>query len=334
MGLTARPAMKRRRFLHSATQAMTAATLAPALSGAAEDTRALIIDTHLHLWDPALIQPPWLKSAARIAGRHHLEEYAQATQGLNIKGVYMEVDVAAADLDAEARHVIGLCEDPATPTVAATIGGRPDAPGFSNYVKRHAASGRVRGVRQVLHGGSTPAGHCLGEAFVAGITFLGKEGLHFDLCLRPGELRDGVALAGRCPGTRFVVDHCGNADVKAFHPSLAPGVARDHEADDWRRAMEALAAQPNVICKISGIIARLPEGAPVESLAPIVNHCLDTFGPDRVVFGGDWPVCLFGGTLRAWVDGLAAIISSRPEAERAALWSGNALRFYRLEGLV
>lgn len=328
------PPMKRRRFLLLHTSAMTAAALAPSISAAAEDPRALIIDTHQHLWDPALINPPWLKSAPQIGGKHHLAEYAEATKDLNVRAVYMEVDVAEADLDAEARHVIGLCEDKTTHTLAATLGGRPDAASFADYVARHAASGKMRGVRQVLHGASTKPGHCLKEEFVAGIRLLGEKGLHFDLCMRPKELRDGVALAKRCPETRFVIDHCGNADVKAFHPRLASGSAPEHEVDDWKSAMEELATLPNTMCKISGIIARLPAGAAVETLAPIVNHCLDTFGPERVVFGGDWPVCLLGGTFRQWVDGLTEMLSQRPMNEQRALWSGNAVKFYRLEGLV
>ncbi len=93
----------------------------------------------------------------------------------------------------------------------------------------------------------------------------------------------------------------------------------------------ALASCDNVICKISGVIASAPQGiSPAESLAPIVNHCLDEFGPDRVVFGGDWPVCLLGGTFREWVTALRTIISQRPQADQEKLWSGNARRHYSL----
>lgn len=312
--------MKRRRFLQTA---LTSA-VAPAMAAEVSAVMPTIIDTHQHLWNPARINPPWLQSAPeKIRSRHDLPEYAAATAGLKITAIYMEIDVAEADLDREAAEVIALCKDKSTGTVAATIGGRPDAPGFADYVKRHASSGKVRGVRQVLHGEGTPAGHCLRPEFVAGIRFLGEQGLHFDLCMRPQELMDGVALAKQCPGTRFVIDHCGNGDVTA--PAK--------ELNDWKRAMEALAAQPNTICKISGIIARLPEGTGTEALAPIVNHCLDRFGPDRVVFGGDWPVCLLGRPLRVWVDGLAEIIAHRPAADQIALWSGNARRFYQLEGI-
>ncbi|MGB3121180.1 MAG: amidohydrolase family protein [Verrucomicrobiales bacterium] len=322
--------MKRRSFLQSSSRAMIAAAAVPHLSAGAESRRK-IVDTHQHLWDPDRINPPWLQTAPEIIrSRHHLKEYQAATAGYDVSAVYMEIDVAPADLDREAAEVIALCRDPSVPTLAATIGGRPDAADFPAYVERHSASGFVRGVRQVLHGPSTPTGHCLRPEFIKGVRYLGSKGLHFDLCLRPGELLDGAKLASECPETRFVVDHCGNADVKAFHPALQVGEKPEHSVDHWKSGIDALAGKANTICKISGIIARLPEKAAPGLLAPIVNHCLDAFGPERVVFGGDWPVCLLGGTWRQWVEGLAEIIQTRPEAEREALWRGNALKFYKL----
>ena len=94
--------------------------------------------------------------------------------------------------------------------------------------------------------------------------------------------------------------------------------------------MEAFATRPNVICKISGIIANLPQGGDASDLAPVVNHCLDTFGPERVVYGGDWPVCLLGAPLKRWVEFLAQIIATRPAADQQKLWAENALKFYAL----
>ena len=82
---------------------------------------------------------------------------------------------------------------------------------------------------------------------------------------------------------------------------------------------------------LSGIVAFVPPGQwHAEDLAPVVNHCLDAFGPDRVFFGGDWPVCLLGSPVRGWVDALKQIVSSRPEHEQRKLWSGNAIKFYNL----
>jgi predicted TIM-barrel fold metal-dependent hydrolase len=94
--------------------------------------------------------------------------------------------------------------------------------------------------------------------------------------------------------------------------------------------MDALARRPNLICKISGIVARAPEKWGPEHLAPIVNHCLDAFGPDRVVFGGDWPVCLVRCPLMQWVDALEQITASRPAVDRRKLWSENARKYYAL----
>ena len=150
----------------------------------------------------------------------------------------------------------------------------------------------------------------------------------FDLCVPPGALLDGAKLAERCPDTRFVVDHCGNADCKAFRPGEAKP---SHSPGLWRKGMDALAKQTNAICKISGIVARAPKQSWMAAeLAPIVNHCLDEFGPDRVMFGSDWPVCTRVASLREWVAALKEIIRDRPQSEQRKLLHDNAVRFYGL----
>ena len=216
------------------------------------------------------------------------------------------------------------------PTVAAVIGCRPEADAFVGYVARFHDTPEVKGMRRILHVNATPPGFCLADRFVKSMRLLGERGLSFDLCMRPKELLDGARLAELCPDTRFIVDHCGNASPQAFRASAAGGPP-GHTVDEWQAGIDRLAARPNVIIKISGIIARLPPGGDAGDLAPIVNACLSTFGPDRVVFGGDWPVCLLGGSLRTWIDMLGEIISNRPAAERTKLWSANAARHYGLK---
>ena len=156
----------------------------------------------------------------------------------------------------------------------------------------------------MLHVPAAEPGHCLQERFVRDVQYLGEIGMSFDLCLRPSELGDAVGLVDQCPGTRFIVDHCGNAD-----PQIVSGAAEhdpanpfSHTKEQWQGDMAALGEREHVVCKISGIIARAPAGWNADTLAPAVNHCLDSFGPDRVVFGGDWPVCNFGASLgRGWL---------------------------------
>lgn len=283
-----------------------------------------LVDTHQHLWDLDRFTLPWLKRGGEIGRNFLLKDYNEACAGTLIqKAVYMEVDVAEEQKTAEADFVISVCEDPRSLTKGAVIGGLPASPGFKNYVDRYQGVRWIKGVRQVLNGAKP--GTCLGEDFVRGIRLLGERGLCFDLCLPPDQLEDAATLAERCPETRFVLDHCGNADPKAFPPGAKT------PPDAWRRGIDRLAARPNVIGKISGIVARAPKGPWEPSLlAPPINHCLDAFGPDRVVFGSDWPVCLLGASLFRWVEALRVVVAPRPVEQQRKLFHENAVRFYSL----
>lgn len=294
-----------------------------------------IIDTHQHLWDLDKFRLPWLAEAAALKRSYVTQDYLREVEGLGVvKAVYMEVDVAPEQQVAEAEHILSLTKRRENLTVGAVISGRPASPQFRDYISRYRDNPAIKGVRQVLHGESTPPGTCLTPEYVAGIRLLGEFGKSFDLCMRPKELGDGVKLADACPDTRFIVDHCGNADPKAFPAGRKRAVAGEnpnHEVAPWQRDMEALAKRKNVICKISGVIAQARKGNwGADELAPIVNHCLDAFGPDRVVFGSDWPVCTLTASLREWVVALRSIIAERPVAVQRKLLSENAARFYQV----
>jgi predicted TIM-barrel fold metal-dependent hydrolase len=329
--------LNRRQFSVQIAAAATAVTARPLLSLGQEATVAAdmpLIDCHQHLWDLTKFKLNWIKSGTLLARSYVMQDYLAAIEGTGIKqSVYMEVDVDPTQQQAEAEHLIEICKSGKAPTTAAVVSGRPAAAEFAKYVTPFKGSSYIKGIRQVLHGGGTPAGYCLSSDFVRGIKLLGELGLSFDLCLRPKELADGAKLAEQCPAARFIVDHCGNADPKAFFKAGDPrlkDLTPDHDADAWRRDIAGLAAQKNVICKISGIVARVPKEWSAADLAPIVNHCLDSFGPTRVIFGSDWPVCLNGAPLRDWVAALKQIIATRPAAEQRQLLSENAKQFYRL----
>jgi len=333
--------LNRRQFLSQSSAAATAAVAAASFFPSAisrgqpaVNNDIAIIDCHQHLWDLSKFTLPWIKPDSLLGRSYVMSDYLVAIEGTGIKNsVYMEVDVNPSQQQAEAEHLIEICASKKAPTIAAVVSGRPASDAFATYITQFKGSPFIKGIRQVLHGGGTPAGYCLQENYVRGMRLLGELNLSFDLCLRPKELADGAALAERCPGTRFILDHCGNADPKAFLKSgdsrLQSGTI-EHTADEWRRGIDRVAAAPNAICKISGIVARVPKQWTSDDLAPIVNHCLDAFGPERVVFGSDWPVCLNGAPLRDWVAALKQIITSRPTAEQRQLLCENAVSFYRL----
>lgn len=327
--------MLRREFLQTVgtTVVASAAGLGQVrvTNGQADAPKPLMIDTHQHLWDLTKLKLPWLDTAPQVLKQsYHHKEYREAIEGFNMRAVYMEVHVDESHLNAEAEHVIGLSKAQGL-TIGAVIGGRPEAANFASYVDKFKGMPEVKGVRRVLHTPETPAGSCLKDTFVQNVKLLGKRGLSFDLCMRPGELDDALRLTELCPDTRFILDHCGNADPKAFRKTAVAGEKPDHDANAWKKAIERLAKRPNLLCKISGVIARLPMGGGAEDLAPIVNHCLDSFGPDRVIFGSDWPVCLLGAPLKRWVLMLTQIIATRSAADRKKLWSENALKHYGLK---
>lgn len=279
-----------------------------------------IIDTHQHLWDVNKFKLAWITPDSELNRCYLPADYATASEGLNIvKTVYMEVDVVEAQQAEEARWVLDLCErDGATPC-AAVISGRPASEGFAKYLDQFRDRKALKGVRRVLHSPATPSGTCLEPAFVAGMRALGERGLSFDLCIKPAELPNVGRLLDRCKGTSFILDHCGN-------PSL-----KDKDLSTWKADLARVAERKNLACKVSGFIATATKGEwKADDLAPIINAVLDTFGPDRVMFGGDWPVCTSGASLHEWVSALQAVVSGRPEAERRKLFHDNAVRVYRL----
>lgn len=292
-----------------------------------------IIDTHQHLWDLNEFRLPWTDTVPALARSYLTNDYLEATAGLNVvKAIYMEVDVDPAQQTAEADAIIELCQRDDNPTVAAVISGRPaDAEGFETYISRFKGSPYIKGVRQVLHGPGAPAGYCLQPSFVRSVQLLGEMGMSFDLCLRPGELSDAVKLVDQCPETQFILDHCGNANFYIVAGVDQPADGKPHTRQQWMDDIRALAARPNVACKISGIIASArPDNWTANDLAPTINHCLDAFGPDRVVFGGDWPVCTLGAPYAAWANALKIVIMNRSEDEQRKLLHDNAARIYRV----
>lgn len=292
----------------------------PARIGGGGRDAVPIIDTHVHLWDLDRFRLPWLEEGGPLDRDHLPEDYLRAAEGLGVaRAVYMEVDVDPAQHEAEAEYVVDLCRRRVGPLEGAVIGGRPAAEGFGAYLDRFRGCPEVKGVRQVLHGPGTPPGTCTAPEFVRGIRALGERGLSFDLCIRPGELGDAGRLVDDCPGTSFILDHCGNPSVQTADLSA------------WRADVARLSERGNVACKISGIVASAAPGWRAEDLAPIVEHVLECFGPDRVVFGGDWPVCTRAATLRQWVEALRTVVGDRSEEERRKLFHDNALRVYRLE---
>lgn len=331
----------RREFLEAAGVAAAGACLTLNSSFAAEDRPAqvirkkgsavnqndlAIVDTHQHLWDLTKFNLPWLKGDAvqKINRSYLMADYLKLIGSHKVvKTVYMEVNVAADQQAAEAEYVLDLCRRDDNPMVGAIIGGSPQSPEFTNYMKPYAENRRINGVRTVLHDDDRPKGMCLEKTFVDNVKLLGEMDKSFDLCMRPGEIGDGAKLAELAPKTRLIVDHCGNMPVTAD---------KQQARDAWMAGMKEAAARPNMFCKISGIIVTAKADAwKPQDLAANVNFCLETFGIDRCLFGGDWPVCTLTAPLADWISALKEIVKDKPLDFQKKLFHDNAVRIYKLQ---
>jgi predicted TIM-barrel fold metal-dependent hydrolase len=286
-----------------------------------------IVDSHQHVWDLQKFRLPWLDRAGPVLKRDYsIQDYLDAAAGLNVRrAVYVEVSVEPAQRPAEVEAVTELCRRTDVPTAVAVIGGSPAAEGFREYIIRFKDNPVVRGVRESFRKGSARDAR-----FVEGIKLLGGLGLSFDLLAGPETLSDAADLAAACPETRMILDHCGGGSAAWF--AAPAGDTNAHAARDlWQLGITKLAARPNVYCKISGVAENAgAANVTPEGLAPVVNHCLEQFGPDRVVFGSNWPVCLNAITFRGWVDLLTRITAGRGDAFARKLFRDNAIRFYRI----
>lgn len=278
----------------------------------------MIIDTHLHVVDPAALSYPWLAGVPALDRAWPYEAYALEARRAGIsQTLHMEVDVAASRIEDETAHVEALSKRPDTLITGAIASCRPENDDFPPYLDRQRQNPFVKGFRRVLH--VVPDEVSEHSLFRDNIKRLSGTGLTFDLCVLPHQLPLAMALADLAPEVTFIVDHCGVPDIKA------------DARQPWRDNLAEIARRPNVMAKISGIVAYAdPETWVADTLRPWAEHTISSFGWDRVVWGSDWPVCTLGGGLLAWVSATHTLLSGTSEDEKTKLFSGNASRIWNL----
>lgn len=276
-----------------------------------------LIDTHQHLWDLDRFPYSWCAGIPVLNRSFRFDDYAQASAGLGIaKTVFVECDVDDPHGLEEARMIQSVADEHAS-VAGIVASARPERDGFRKHLEHLARLQKIRGIRRVLH--TQPDGLSQDPGFGENLNLLPDFGFSFDLCVLARQLPQAIALVRRCPKVSFVLDHCGVPDI------------RSGASDSWRAHIGEIANSPNVACKISGLVAYAdPKALTTEVLRPWVEHVISCFGWDRLVWGGDWPVCTLSTSLAEWVRLTQELTKSASEADRSKLFHENARRVYRL----
>ncbi|MCC6927771.1 MAG: amidohydrolase family protein [Gemmatimonadaceae bacterium] len=279
------------------------------------------VDAHIHLWDPEVLSYPWLQAHASLARRFLPEDYGSLNGGSA-----RPVDAVVA-VEGNVRDGAGVVEAAWLDWVAAMD---PRIAGIVAYVdmlddprRDHAFTAlrrmpRVVGVRHNIQG--HPAGFSTQPRFVAGVRAVAAAGYPFDLCATASQLGEVRALVERCPEVHFILDHCGKPDIG--HGSF----------DAWRRDIDAIAAHDTVTCKLSGLFTQCaPDPCDERAIRPYLRHVVEIFGPRRVMYASDWPVCTLAGSADAWHALVCDVVGGLcSRHERDEIFGGTAIRAYRL----
>ena len=275
-----------------------------------------MIDSHQHFWayDPARL--PWIDQGMNVLRKDFLgEDYQQTFSPLGVTG---SVAVQACQDEAETRWLLEMCDQ--NEGILGVVGWTDFlANDVADHISQLAAHPALKGFRHIVQ--DEPDDNFLDrEDFRRGVGELMSHGLTYDILVYPRQLPAAIRFARALPEIPLVLDHLAKPQVKL------------RDTTQWKRDLQELAHIPHVCCKLSGLVteAEWHRWKP-DHLRPYLEHALETFGPDRVMVGTDWPVCLLAATPQQVLDLVMSACETLNSEERMAVLTGNAARFYDLD---
>lgn len=308
--------MDKRSFLKSCLVGGLAASAFPrSLMGdvVKNDSSIPLVDTHLHLWDRGLMDYPWLSPPL---DRNFLPvDYKEATNGLPLfKMVFVECGRIPEQYLVEVDWVVKQAKvDPRIKGMVAYFpleNGNRGQGDMEQMLERKIVRSIRRGVNTEL---------LQDRSFLEGVALMDRFGINYDLNISPPQMEDALAFVQKFPNIQFILNHICN-------PSIRAG-----ELETWKKGMALFAELDHVTCKISGMITKAdPTSWDISELRPYADHVLDVFSPDKMVFGGDWPVVTRAGTYKQWMSAFLELTSGLTLNEKRKIYHENAERVYRI----
>jgi len=278
-----------------------------------------IIDSHVHLYDIEKLNYSWMSGVPRLNHTTVMSDFDQARGKVAVDGlIFVEVDVDPGLHLAEAEFVSRLAEKDRR--IGAIVAHAPLEKGkaiAADLEKLKHIQG-VKGVRRLIQGEADPS-MCIAPDFVDAVRLLPDYGMSFDICIRHYQLVYAIELVKKCPNVSFILDHIAKPDIK------------NGLMEPWKSQICEMAKFPNVVCKMSGVATEADHNAWTrEQLRPYIEHVIESFGFERVMFGSDWTVATLALDYPTWVDILDEVLKGTSVDEQRGFWRGTAIDAYRL----
>ena len=276
----------------------------------------MIIDSHQHFWQVGHFDYPWMKPEVEVLYRDYLPPQLEPI--LKECGVTETVLVQASNSLAETYWLLSLADR--YPFIAGVVGWVDfNDPEMEHELDVLTANAKFKGVRHLVE--SEPADDWLVQPSVLrGLKVLEKHRVSYDLLVHTRHLKYAKRVAETCPSLPLVIDHMAK-------PPIAGG-----EITDWAKELKSIAAYPNVSCKLSGLVTEANHTSwTTEELKPYVKQALEFFGPKRMMFGSDWPVCLLASSYERVLESFQSLLAELSKDDRDRIFGQNAAEFYRLQ---
>lgn len=274
-----------------------------------------ITDAHVHFFDTDILEYPWLNEVPAIKRTFDSTHYHYATETLPIEQiVFVQCECLPEQYSKEISYVSNLAKK--DKRIQGIVPYFPLEKANAEEEITHLIQNKlIKGIRRLEEDESLYRN----PAFIRNLSFLRQNDLSFDICLKSHQLPAAIHMVEQQPEILYMLDHLGKPDI------------RNMEFKKWSAAINTLAKNPNVYCKISGMLNEANHDTwRIEDLKPYFEHVAEQFGADRMVFGSDWPVVTLVDSYDSWLSTFFELTKNCSEGELKKILSENANRFYRL----